>query len=46
MSYGRPEHTNVMVVAEIQKLFVGKLGAIVHDDAVGNPKAVDDVGEE
>jgi hypothetical protein len=46
MSYGQPEHTNVMVVAEIQKLFAGKLGAIVCDDAVKNPKAVDDVGEE
>jgi hypothetical protein len=46
MSHGRPEHTDVMVVAEIQKLFVSKLGAIVCDDAVRNPKAVDDVGEE
>jgi hypothetical protein len=46
MSYGRPEHTDVMVVAEIQKLFVGKLGAVVHDDVVRNPKAVDDVGKK
>jgi hypothetical protein len=46
MSYGRPEHTDVMIVTEIQKLFAGKLGAVVRDDAVGNPKAVDDVGEE
>jgi hypothetical protein len=46
MSYGRPEHTNVVVVAEIQKLFTSKLGAIVYDDIVGNPKAVDDVGEK
>jgi hypothetical protein len=35
-----------MVVVEIQKLFTGKLGVIVRDDAVRNPKAVDDVGEE
>jgi hypothetical protein len=35
-----------MVVAEIQKLFTGKLGVVVHDDAVRNPKTVDDVGEE
>jgi hypothetical protein len=35
-----------MVVAEIQKLFAGKLGVVVRDDAVGNPKAVDDVSEE
>jgi hypothetical protein len=46
MSYGRPEHTDVVVVAEIQKLFTSELGAIVRDDAVGNPKAVDDVGEK
>jgi hypothetical protein len=46
MSYGRPKHTNVVVVAEIQKHFTSKLGAIVRDDTVGNPKAVDDVGEK
>jgi hypothetical protein len=46
MSYDRPKHTDVMVVVEIQKLLAGKLGAVVHDDAVRNPKAVDDVGEE
>jgi hypothetical protein len=46
MSYGRPEHMDVMVVVEIQKLFAGKLGVVVRDDAVRNPKAMDDVGEE
>jgi hypothetical protein len=46
MSYGRPELTDVMVVAEIQKLFASKLGVVVRDDAVENPKAVDDAGEE
>jgi hypothetical protein len=46
MSYDQPEHTNVMVVTEIQKLFAYKLGAVVRDDAVWNPKAVDDVGKE
>jgi hypothetical protein len=46
MSYGRPEHTDVMVVAEIQKLFASKLGVVVHDDAVRNPKAMDDVGKK
>jgi hypothetical protein len=46
MSYGRPEHTDVVVVAEIQKLFTSELGAVVRDDAVRNPKAVDDVGKE
>jgi hypothetical protein len=44
MSYGRPEHTDVMVVAEIQKPFVGELGAVVRDNAVGNPKAMDGDG--
>jgi hypothetical protein len=46
MSYGRPEHTDVVAIAEIQKLFTSELGAIVHDDAVGNSKAVDDVGKK
>jgi hypothetical protein len=36
----------MVVVAEIQKLSTSELGAIIHDDAVGNPKAVYDVGEE
>jgi hypothetical protein len=36
----------VVVVAEIEKLFTSELGAIVRDDAVGNPKAVDDVGKK
>jgi hypothetical protein len=35
-----------VVVAEIQKLLTSKLGAIVRDDTVGNPKAVDDVSEK
>jgi hypothetical protein len=46
MSYGRPKHTDVMVIAKIQKIFVGKLGVIVRDDAIRNPKAVDDVVKE
>jgi hypothetical protein len=46
MSHGRPEHTDVVIVTEIQKLFTSELGAIVHDDAVGNSKAVDDVGKK
>jgi hypothetical protein len=36
----------VVVVIEIQKLFTSKLGAIVCNDTVGNPKAVNDVGEK
>jgi hypothetical protein len=36
----------VVVFTEIQKLFAGKLGVVVRDDAVRNPKAVDDVGKK
>jgi hypothetical protein len=46
MGYGRPEHTDVMVVVEIQETFAGELGVVVRDNAVGNPKAMDDVGGE
>jgi hypothetical protein len=35
-----------MVIAEFQERFAGELGAIVRDDVVGNPKVMDDVGEE
>jgi hypothetical protein len=36
----------VVVVAEIQKLFASELGAIVRDDTVGDPKAMNNIGEE
>jgi len=35
-----------MPVTEVQEFFVGELSAVVGDDDVGNPKPVDDVGEE
>jgi hypothetical protein len=35
-----------MVVAKIQKLFPSKLGAVVSDNTVRNPEAMNDVGEE
>jgi hypothetical protein len=35
-----------MVVVEFQEPSTSELGAIVYDDAVGNPKAMDDVSEE
>jgi hypothetical protein len=35
-----------MVVAEIQELLASELGVVVRDDVVGNPEAMDDVGEE
>jgi hypothetical protein len=36
----------VRVVVEIQELFASEMGVIVHDDAVRNPEAMDDVSEE
>jgi len=35
-----------MLIAEVQELFAGELGAVVGDDYIGDPKPVDDVGEE
>jgi len=35
-----------MLIAEVQELLAGELSAVVSDDDVGNPKPVDDVGEE
>jgi hypothetical protein len=46
VSYGGPVHTNVVVLAEVQELLASELGAIVGDDEVRDPKAMDDVGEE
>ena len=46
MGYCRPVHTDVMLIAEVQELFAGELGAVVGDDDIGDPKPMDDVGEE
>jgi hypothetical protein len=46
VSYGGPIHPDVVVLAEVQELFVSELGAVVGDDGVWDPKAMDDVGEE
>jgi hypothetical protein len=35
-----------MDVAEIKELLASELGVVVRDNAVRNPKAMDDVGEE
>ena len=35
-----------MPIAEVQELFAGELGAVVGDDDIGDPKPMDDVGEE
>jgi len=35
-----------MPIAEVQELSTGELSAVVGDDDIGDPKPVDDVGEE
>jgi hypothetical protein len=35
-----------MVITEFQELFTSELGAVVRDDVVRNPKAMNDTGEE
>jgi hypothetical protein len=46
VSYGGLVHTDVVVLTEVQELLASELGAIVSDDGVRDPKAMDDVGEE
>jgi hypothetical protein len=46
VSYGGPVHTDVVVLAEVQELPASELGAVVGNDGVRDPKAMDDVGEE
>ena len=46
MSHGGPVHPDVVVLAEVQELSASELGAVVGDDGVRDPKAMDDVGEE
>jgi hypothetical protein len=46
VSYGGPVHLDVMVLTEVQELPASELGAVVGDDGVWDPKAMDDVGEE
>ena len=41
-----PVHADVVLIAEADKFFAGELGAVVGDDGVRDPEAVDDVGEE
>jgi hypothetical protein len=36
----------MVILAEVQELSAGELGAVVGDDEVRDPKAMDDVGEE
>src|SRR5688572_1016423 len=46
MSHGGPVHPDMVILAKIQEFFAGELGAIVGDDGVWDPEAMDDVGEE
>ena len=46
MSHGGPVHPDVVILAEVQELSAGELGAVVGDDGVRDPEAMDDVGEE
>jgi hypothetical protein len=46
VGYGGPVHPDVVVLAEVQELSASELGAVVSDDGVRDPEAMDDVGEE
>ena len=46
MSHGGPVHPDVVVLAEVQELPASELGAVVGNDGVRDPKAMDDVDEE
>jgi hypothetical protein len=43
---GRPIHADVVVVAELQELSTGELGAVVGDDGVRHSEPVDDAGKK
>jgi hypothetical protein len=46
VSYGGLVHTDVVVFAEVQELLSSELRAIVGDDGVWDPKAMDDICKE
>jgi hypothetical protein len=46
VSYDGPVHTDVVVLAKVQELLPGELRAIVSNDGVWDPEAMDDVAEE
>jgi hypothetical protein len=46
VSYGGLVHTDVVVFAEVQELLPSELRAIVGDDGVRDPKAMDNICEE
>jgi hypothetical protein len=45
VSHDSPVHPDVVILAEVQELSAGELGAVVGDDGVRDPKAMDDVGD-
>ena len=44
--YGGPINEDVIFIVELEELLSSELRAIVHDDEVWDPKAMDDVKEE
>ena len=46
MRHGGPIDVDVVFVAELEQLLSGELRAIIYDDGVQDPKAMDDVEEE
>jgi hypothetical protein len=46
VSYDGPVHMDVVVLTEVQELLPSELRAIVGDDGVRDPKAMDDVCKE
>ena len=44
--HGGPINADVVFIAESEELLSGELYAVVHDDGVRDPKAMDDVKEE
>ena len=46
MHHGGPIDTDVVFIAELEELLSGELRAVVRDDGVRDPKAMDDVMEE
>ena len=46
MCYGRPIHADMVVVTEFQELIACKLGAIISNYRIGDPKPVNYIHEE
>jgi hypothetical protein len=44
--HGCPIHADMVIITETKELFTGELRAVVGDDRVWDPKAINDVGKE